>query len=193
VINRAELSAALRANRQALSVVDKHLRELSDPSFDDLLDQGRQAFCYGVVGSDGEAGIPLGTAFGPNNPYSGFIRMQSDADFVATRVLAVTSWVANNFEQFRPAASSIALGFQLYDVSSARNISLLGGDADYLPYTLAAPSAQYDNGIDLPAECNFPRNAVVRVDVIQDFDTATYNLDDVRVYFLLFGYKVFGG
>lgn len=214
---------AIKANKRALSLLDKMIAETSEVDGDLAVDAllGDQSLPFSYVTLDGVDGLPGvnltvadraagNTLLGPTQPYYGFVRVQSDAAFVATRVFAVarmvTDVVAAPVYWDAPSAES-CYGFQLRlrDESNAREINLsynaqqIPQQAVALPLSLFGQSHfSAQGGLELPAECVFPRNATIRVEAmftsgLDDAPTAAPQVSACRVGLIWHGYKVFGG
>lgn len=212
---RKQLAAAINADRRLLKLLDQQLEELLrvEPELAlELVDPDRrQPFVYVTEGADGLPGIPLVQASnGFQNPNFGYIRMQSDAAFVATHAYACASVLQSPIGQALrqdfldvPLFSSSGdnpLHFRLYDESSNRSVSLIS-NAQNAARDVAVPAEVFGSvnpvfsgGLELSAESVFPRNAVVRVEAYaRDSSGATPAAAVERAYFMLLGYKVFGG
>ncbi|NBT35341.1 MAG: hypothetical protein EBT03_07355 [Betaproteobacteria bacterium] len=227
---KKEIAQAVKANRRLLGLVDDQIACLAKTTPAVALDaidaDRRMPYWYvatsptqqqqGVGLSDYTKqnatqspfiritqGMTAGT-FGNTMQYPdvGYIRVQSDAAFVATNVL--TSFSVNRAPEavqggtFYPNVSQ-KVAFRLYDESSNRWISLTNQDRlvqqrATLPGIAISPSSLfYENGSRLPTECVFPRNALIRVEVYY-YDVLTPGISsDTNIYFALGGYKVFGG
>lgn len=163
------------------------------------------------------ASAPIPTGF--QNPYYGYIRVQSDAAFVATRLFAcaeifdlgrlgkqggVLADVATKTVDMQTADAYFGISFRLYDESASRWL-LLANKQGQVQQDTAVPSSLFGplamssaGGVEIPTECVFPRNGLIRVETyIQNsfypswFDSPNSALS--RIYFVFHGYKVFGG
>lgn len=202
------LAAAVVANRRMLKLLDQQIDELSkiEPGVAaDLTDPDRhQPFSYVVAGVDGRAGIVMeGAAAGSGgqSPQFGYIRIESDAAFVATRAFCCEQTInllAGTPSGFAFDATTWDLFFGLslraYDEGSQRWL-FMANQRQFIQAT-AVPSSLFgalpitsEGGIELPAECVFPRNGLVRIEAYQQHSAG----GGQRIYFILHGYKVFGG
>lgn len=228
---KKEIAQAVKANRRLLGLVDDQLACLArtTPAVAlDAIDADRRMPYWYVASAPTpqEQGVGLTDYTKQNAPQSpfiritqgfttgsfgntmqypnvGYIRIQSDAAFVATSILA-------SFSQSGGADLTVTGGtfypntlqnaaFRLYDESSNRWISLTNQDRliqqrATLPGVAISPAALFfENGSRLPTECVFPRNALIRVEVYY-YDVLVPGISpDTNIYFALGGYKVFGG
>ena len=206
---RKHLAAAINADRRLLKLLDQQLEELLRVGPElalDLVDPDRrQPFVYIAEGVDGQPGIPLLVASaGFQNPNFGYIRMQSDSAFVVTGAyacggIALTSApILLDVPNF--STNNNPLHFRLYDESSNRSLSLVSNaqnaarDVAVPAEVFGAANPVFSGGLEIPAESVFPRNAVVRVEAYARDSAGSSPTDATqRVYFMLLGYKVFGG
>lgn len=229
---KQQLREAVVANRRMLKLLDQQIDELAKLEPDvaaELIDPERhQPFTYVVEGIDKKAGIviPVSTVpFEPppdlvtgfQNPYYGYIRIQSDAAFVATRIFACVEAIPSVVDlgddipvrKNMDAPTSDAfwgISFRAYDEGAARWL-LLANNRQQVQQAAAVPSPLFgqlpissSGGLEIPTECVFPRNGLIRVEAyVQSFPDGTQSIADkltpdlTRIYFLLHGYKVFGG
>jgi hypothetical protein len=189
------LTQAIQANRRALSLLDKRIDDLikTHPSLLAEYDvEDKQPFFYSVVGVDKEAGIPITAANVGENPAFGYVRMHPDSAFVLTRIhAAVTSQFATDVT----TGYDVGFGFRFYDESSSRWITFTNQNNEpqqkaVLPSSAFTPyDSLNEGGFALPAECVFPRSAVIRVEAyVQQFPA-----NATRLQLVFGGYKVFGG
>jgi hypothetical protein len=194
------LTQAIQANRRALSLLDKRIDDLvkTHPSLLAEYDvEDKQPFFYSAVGVDAEAGIPITVANVGENPAFGYVRMHPDSAFVLTRIHAA---VTSQFAPLGPVTSvttgyDVGFGFRFYDESSSRWITFTNQNAEpqqkaVLPSSAFTPyDSLNEGGFVLPAECVFPRSAVIRVEAyVQQFPP-----NATRLQVVFGGYKVYGG
>lgn len=220
---KQQLREAVVANRRMLKLLDQQIDELAKLEPDvtaELLDPERhQPFSYIVEGLDKKAGIVVPTeqlspSRGFQNPYYGYIRIQSDAAFVATRIFACVEAIPTklNFFEDVPITKNIdaptadaffGIGFRAYDESAARWL-LLTNNRQQVQQAAAVPSTLFgqlpissSGGLEISTECVFPRNGLIRVEAYIQLLLGDNSLQNTpvltRVYFILHGYKVFGG
>lgn len=210
---RENLRAAVIANRRMLKLLDQQIEEVMkiEPEvFAELADPDRhQPFSYIVEGADKEPGIPTSGAVGYQNPHFGYIRIQSDAAFVATRLFVCVQMqyaVAPGPIYGRPkladateAEAAYNLSFRAYDESAGRWL-LLANSRERVQQDAAVPGTLFGQiplasagGIELPTECVFPRNGLIRVEAYLLQLNAFSVIPTPRIYFIMHGYKVFGG
>lgn len=195
------LTQAIQANRRALSLLDRRIEDLikTNPSLLDEYDvDDKQPFFYSALGVDGAAGIPITLANVGENPSFGYIRMHPDSAFVLTRIHAAVTFAPPPLPsqpQLFNTRYAEGLGFRFYDESSSRWITFTNQNAEpqqkaVLPSSAFTPyNALNEGGFALPAECVFPRSAVIRVEAyVQHFPT-----DAARLQVVFGGYKVYGG
>jgi len=195
------LTQAIQANRRALSLLDKRIDDLvkTHPSLLAEYDvEDKQPFFYSVVGVDKEAGIPITAANVGENPAFGYVRMHPDSAFVLTRIHSAVTFAPPPLP-FQPQLVStrydVGFGFRFYDESSSRWITFTNQNNEpqqkaVLPSSAFTPyDALNEGGFALPAECVFPRSAVIRVEAyVQQFP-----VNATRLQLVFGGYKVFGG
>ncbi len=199
--NRKELTALLQANRYGLSLLDRQIAELGRVrpeaflALDDLQRDSEKPYSYATEGSDKQSGILINaTNTGFGNPYFGYVRVQSDAAFVATRLFACyeKSNLYYDFFDQTFSASGRALDLRLYDESNAKWLGLANNGQSMQNVGISAQmfapvTTQARGGLELPAECTFPRNALIRVEAY--FQTAPAVND--RVHVIFHGYKAY--
>lgn len=227
---RKEIAQAVKANRRMLGLVDDQLSSLAKTTPTVALDaidaDRRMPYWYVATAPTPQAvDAGLGTYTqknGQQSPYIpitnglistpggglsvqypniGYIRVQSDAAFVATTILTSFSQtqLGAGGRLFGGTFYRQNIGVRLYDESSNRWLTLtnqnqrIQQDAT-LPGQVISPSLIFfENGSRVPTECVFPRNALIRVEIYY-YDILVPGVSDpVKVYFSLGGYKVFGG
>jgi len=197
-------TAAVQANRQLFSLLKDKIACLSKKEADVAMawavDDNKAPFFYSAQGSDGHAGIAMSlTSFGPTNPSFGYVRMQSDAAFVATRMYAMVSRKIADQTLFfgQPSLAIASIGFRIYDESSSRWITVGNREQNATQdvttsLRVVGPSDYFSaGGLELPADCTFPRSATLRVEAYSM--ASLEGLQEFRVYFIFGGYKVYGG
>jgi hypothetical protein len=229
---KKEIAQAVKANRRMLGLVDDQLACLAKTTPSVALDaidaDRRMPYWYVATSPTPQAASTGLSAYTKQNanqspfiritqgytvtpsqtsvqyPNIGYIRVQSDAAFVATSIFA-------NFYQSRGsqfdliprhgtlyAALGNKVGVRLYDESSNRWLTLTNQNQTIqqnatLPGQAISPSALlFENSVRLPTECTFPRNALIRVEIYY-YQTLTVFSGDIDIYFAIGGYKVFGG
>lgn len=221
---KQQLREAIVANRRMLKLLDQQideLRKLEPTVAVDLADPDRhQPYAYVVEGADKQAGIqvlpPTSTpvnapnSVGFQNPYYGYVRVQSDAAFVVTRIFVCA--LGDSFPDRgsnrlahvdAPTADSTwGISLKLYDESSNRWL-LLANNGSQVQQNTAVPSYLFgalpissSGGLEIPTECVFPRNAVIRAEAyIQRWTSEPTRGISVlkRVHVVFHGYKVYGG
>lgn len=195
------LTQALTANRRMLSLLDRRMDDLlkAHPSLlDDYDVEDRQPFFYGAIGSDGQLGMEVTAANVGENPSFGYVRMHTDSAFVLTRVsagLTTTPGAGASTSTSR----AFGIGLRLYDESSSRWVTFTNRNGEpqqkavFPVESFSAFSAYNEGGFDMPAECVFPRSAVVRVEAYLVDPTSIQLLGPERLQVVFNGYKVFGG
>lgn len=210
---RENLRAAVVANRRMLKMLDQQIDEamkLEPELFAELADPDRhQPFSYVVEGQDKQPGILVNGSLGYQNPLFGYVRIQSDAAFVATRVFACVQtrivvsagpvYGAPTIWDGTVAGQVSSLGFRAYDESAGRWL-LLANSRERVQQDAAVPVSLFGQmqlasagGIELPTECVFPRNGLIRIEAYIMSNPAEAISPDARIYFILHGYKAFGG
>lgn len=205
------LSRALQANRRVLSLLDQRIEDLikTYPSILDEYDvDDRQPFFYGALGSDGQLGIEVSIANVGENPAFGYVRGHPDSAFVLTRVnVAVTRQASATssvtFSAQGAVLSGLApvqgLGLRFYDESSSRWITFTNLDTQpqqgaVVPVEAFSAYAAYnEGGFAMPAECIFPRSAVIRVEAYVLNPSVLTPPGTERLQVVFGGYKVYGG
>lgn len=195
------LTQVIQANRRALSLLDKRIDDLikTNPSLlDDYDVDDKQPFFYSALGVDGEAGIPITAANVGENPAFGYVRMHPDSAFVLTRIHAAVTFEPTPLP-FQPQLVNTrfagGLGFRFYDESSSRWITFTNQNAEpqqkaILPSLAFTPyDSLNEGGLLLPAECVFPRSAVIRVEAY----VQRLPVNATRLQVVFGGYKVYGG
>ncbi len=195
------LTQAIQANRRALSLLDKRIDDLvkTHPSLLAEYDvEDKQPFFYAAVGVNGDAGIPITVANVGENPAFGYVRTHPDSAFVLTRIhAAVTSQFTTGVPPVTDVTTGydVGFGFRFYDESSSRWITFTNQNAEpqqkaVLPSLAFMPyDSLNEGGFVLPAECVFPRSAVIRVEAyVQQFPP-----NATRLQVVFGGYKVYGG
>lgn len=194
------LTQAIQANRRMLFLLDQRLDALAkiDPTLLAEYDaEERLPFFYTAIGSDGEGGLTI-PALG-ENPSFGYVRMHTDSAFVLTRVsisLKQDVDTATNFDR-----TALGVGFRLYDESSSRWISFTNQNNEpqqkaVFPCEPFSPRPAFsEGGFLFPAECVFPRSAVLRVELYLEDPSFLFGAPTSawRAYFWFHGYKIFGG
>lgn len=212
-MSRPHLEAALKAAKRDLDFLDGLIREASevDGALMDLSADPDNVMPYwlpAIDAVDGKHGIALTptTQGGVNRPAYGVIKNESDAAFVLTRMFACvrfdldeSSLLSLTDSYFSaPQADQLAgFGVRLTDMASGRGIGMLRGQdgtegSVMIPLTLFGQSYFSSlGGIELPAECTFPRNSAIRVEA---FYTANLTISTAcRLELVFHGRKVFGG
>lgn len=195
------LTQALTANRRALSLLDRRIDDLlkAHPSL--LADydvEDRQPFFYGAIGSDGQLGMEVTAANVGENPSFGYVRMHTDSAFVLTRVSAGLTTNPGAGDS-TPTEAAFGIGLRMYDESSSRWITFTNRNGEpqqkavFPVEAFSAFNAYNEGGFDMPAECVFPRSAVIRVEAYVVDSTAINPLGTERLQVVFNGYKVFGG
>lgn len=194
------LTQAIQANRRALSLLDKRIDDLIkiNPSLLDEYDvDDKQPFFYAAVGPDKQIGMVMTTANIGENPSFGYVRMHPDSAFVLTRILVATTFEVPGLSVTVKAG---VFGLRFYDESSSRWITFTNQNAEpqqkaMFSSSAFTPFAAYnEGGFELPAECVFPRSAVIRVEAyVQDPEVLFTGAAVVRLQIVFGGYKVFGG
>lgn len=200
-------TAVVQANRQLFSLLKDKVACLSKQEADVAMawavDDNKSPFFYSAQGSDGHPGILMSLSqFGPSNPSFGYVRMHSDAAFVATRLYAVveitiSGVVDHSFVQDGHTFPG-GVGFRIYDESSGRWITVGNREQNAVQDVTTALGvvSPYDyfsvGGLELPADSTFPRSATLRVEAYS-FKDLSLGYTEVRVHFILGGYKVYGG
>lgn len=199
---KRELNEVLRANAKLLAVFDEEVEELAKKSVSAALGATSKdrsmPYWYSVYGEDQEPGVAL-TAYGENNPSVGYIRVQSDASFVATQLdfsfSSITPFSPKTLYK-PPAGDLLVYGIRLYDESNYRWISLSdrttnGQEGDFFPLSRMSPDWSLKQiGFSLANEVTFPRNALIRLEVFCNRNLFEAN---PRLHCSFCGYKVFGG
>jgi len=197
------LTQALTANRRALSLLDQRIDDLLKfhPSL--LADydvEDRQPFFYGAIGSDGQLGMEVTAANIGENPSFGYVRMHTDSAFVLTSISAgLTTTGPEEEEVSRPTNPAFGIGLRMYDESSSRWITFTNRNSEpqqkavFPVEAFSAFNAYNEGGFDMPAECVFPRSAVVRVEAYLLDTTVLLPVNTERLQVVFNGYKVFGG
>lgn len=193
------LTQALTANRRALSLLDRRMDDLLKVHPVLLADydvEDRQPFFYGTIGSDGQLGMSVTAANVGENPSFGYVRMHTDSAFVLTRVSA---GLTINNAAGTSTSTAFGIGLRMYDESSSRWITFTNRNGEpqqkavFPVEAFSAFDAYNEGGFDLPAECVFPRSAVVRVEAYLVDQTADLLFSTERLQVVFNGYKVFGG
>lgn len=212
------LEVALRATRRQIALLDTELERLGNYDAEILevlgeLDDDVMPAFYSAIGSDGLVGVPIAdlplTAgippFGPANPNFGFIRMASDAPFVATSLVAVVQQTLFPdtepmlLENVTPGSTMPAFGFRLFDIGANSDIVNYnkmpnGANAQLAPLDLLMGRALAGplGDLELP-ETVFPKAGALRVEIYprQSWDPSTGSTD-MRVHVILCGFKIFG-
>ncbi len=196
------LELALRANRQALTVLDAELARLANYSLEAeaLLaeaDEDVMPAFFQAIGPDGLVGIPPVGA-GASSPAFGFISLAQDAPFVATSLVAFLA-----SPQTGPLISESDLqdgidepqrfGFRLFDVANNSEVVSInrvnGANAQLAPLELlsSGPFASSLGDWVFP-ETVYPKAASLRVELYNRSGGAA----DLRIHIVLCGYKMFG-
>ena len=199
-----EIQEAIRANLKSIASLDKEIEQLSRESVDaalSLVDKDRKMpFWYVAYGDDQLPGVRL-YEYGVNAASIGYIRVQSDAAFVATGVDACVEYEEGGrrlFSTIYDLPLSVVFGVRVYDESSYRWVTLTNQDRNVqqgasLPTSLLSPVTKFrQSGFSLTNECTFPRNALVRVEAYAN-EYPEEGIRPTRFYFSFCGYKVFGG
>lgn len=213
---RRALDAALKANKRSLMLLDSMLAEAGEvsPELMMALDDETQClpFWYPVIGSDSVVGIPVditqdypdAALLGATQSFYGYVRTDADSAFVADRIFAALLLEDSSGNQvyWDGQTADAAVGFQLrlFDETNARRLNL-SYDASQTPSQLVAlPLAMFgpspfssQAGLQLPAECTFPRNATIRVEASFTSTWAITGTSSARVSVVFHGHKVFGG
>lgn len=193
------LTQAIQANRRTLSLLDKRIDDLikTNPSLLDEYDvDDKQPFFYAAVGPDKQIGMGITVANLGENPSFGYVRMHPDSAFVLTRILVATTFEVSGTSTTINRGS---FGLRLYDESSSRWVTFTNQNAEpqqkaMFPSTAFSPFAAYnEGGFELPAECVFPRSAVIRVEAYVQDSGGLSGPSVVRLQIVFGGYKVFGG
>ncbi len=196
------LELALRANRQALTVLDAELARLANYSLETEAqlaeaDEDVMPAFFQAIGPDGLVGI-LPSGAGAASPAFGFISLAQDAPFVATSLVAFLSeptsapLISENDLQ-DGVGIPLHLGFRLFDVannSEVVNINRVNGaNAQLAPLELLScgPFATALGDWVFP-ETVYPKAASLRVEVYNRGGTPA----DTRIQIVLCGYKIFG-
>jgi hypothetical protein len=202
-----EIQEAIRANLKSIASLDREIEQLSRESVDaalSLVDKDRKMpFWYVAYGDDQLPGIRL-YEYGVNTASVGYIRIQSDAAFVATGIDACVEYAGLQpgllFSSVYDLPLSFTFGVRVYDESSYRWVTLTNQDRSVqqgasLPTSLLSPVTKFrQSGLSLTNECTFPRNALIRVEAYtNEIPQGPSNIRPTRFYFSFCGYKVFGG
>ena len=199
-----DLTQAIQANRRTLSLLDKRIDDLikTNPSLLDEYDvDDKQPFFYAAVGPDKQIGMVMTVANLGENPSFGYVRMHPDSAFVLTRILVATTFAdSGSGSVLQTTEKRGVFGLRFYDESSSRWITFTNQNAEpqqkaMFSSSAFTPFAAYnEGGFELPAECVFPRSAVIRVEAyVQDPEVVLLGVDVVRLQIVFGGYKVFGG
>ena len=192
------LTQAIQANRRALSLLDKRIEDLAKthPSLLAEYDvDDKQPFLYGAIGTDNKLGILIDSATPQENPAFGYIRTHPDSAFVLTRISMASS--EQPFGAFNGTITRRVqdFGVRFYDESSSRWITFTNQNNEpqqkaTLPCEVFSPFNAYnEGGFGLPAECVFPRSAVIRIEA---YRRPTFS-NTLRLQVVFQGYKVYGG
>jgi hypothetical protein len=188
------INETFRANAKTLAVFDEEMEDLAKENVSAALSaiskDRKMPFWYSAYGEDKLPGV-LVTSNGEADPSVGYVRTQSDAVFVATGINVAYDAGAGDIIPVIGFPS--AFGVRLYDESNYRWITLTnssdnGQRESSLPaWLLDSDWSLKQSGFPLSNEVVFPRNAVIRVEIFSQ------QPGNVRIYFSLSGYKVFGG
>ncbi len=199
------IELALRANRQALTVLDAELARLANYSLETeaLLAEANEdvmpAF-FQAIGPDGLVGVPKSGAVGAASPAFGFISLAQDAPFVATSLVAFASehqstpvLYENGLGLQAGTGDALNLGFRLFDVANNSEIVNInrvnGANAQLAPLALLSSG---DFAVSLGdwvfPETVFPKAASLRVEIYDRGGGSNI----LRTQVVLCGYKIFG-
>lgn len=207
------IELALRANRQAISILDSELGRVSNYSAEVLdvladVDEDVMPAFFDVVGSDNALGVPVDAALGgPANPNYGLITLAQDAPFVATSLVAILEQTISvefgakaemqeNALGVQGGEAGQAFGFRIFDVANNSELVSMnrknGANAQLAPLAVLA-SADFSpvcGDWQIP-ETVFPKASSLRVEIYMR-DGSVLEDKAYRVHVILCGYKVFG-
>ncbi len=141
---------------------------------------------------------------GYQNPMYGYIRIQSDAAFVAQRAFVCVQQLDAGVDTVATIDAPTweqtgGLSFRAYDESSARWL-FIANNRQLVQQDSAVPGSLFgqlpissQGGIELPSECTFPRNGLLRIEAYAQINPENASVPVQRMFFILHGYKVFGG